>query len=305
MLTLVAGSDQYLIKEAVASLIGAIKKQHGGNVSITSVNADEQNSIDLLGSPLKYKSFLDTYTVVVGRGFSEDDILKTAKTLSIAERKDATLVVAWPKKPTVKLARMATSISLCEPLIGAQQTSWIRKFCADRSCSIEPKAMAVMVKLFNETWQIASELGKLCAWAGTGGTITQEIVRSMAPASFSQDQWAISNAISAGNKRDAIKSLWYGLATGVDPFQTLGSVASSIRTLLWIRSLTDNGMPVGRIATHTGLHPYVVTKSLQGARSYDPASLTKSLSMLGDLDVDAKSGNADVVDGLFKILLAI
>ena len=55
----------------------------------------------------------------------------------------------------------------------------------------------------------------------------------------------------------------------------------------------------------TGLHPFVVSKTLRGARTADMGRLIRSHTALAVLDRNTKEGTADATDGLFDVILGL
>jgi len=59
------------------------------------------------------------------------------------------------------------------------------------------------------------------------------------------------------------------------------------------------------IATGAGLHPFVVSKALKGAREADGGALREAHLRIACLDRDSKRGRADLLDGLFGAILGM
>ena len=130
-------------------------------------------------------------------------------------------------------------------------------------------------------------------------------VRLLVPAPYRYDEWELSNAIAARDKRGAVAALFKRVREGAPEPLMVGSLASAVRTLMMVRDLADRGRPATAIAKATGLHPYVVSKTLRGAAAYEPHALREAHRMLAALDRSSKEGAADAVDGLFATLLAL
>ncbi len=71
-----------------------------------------------------------------------------------------------------------------------------------------------------------------------------------------------------------------------------------------VKDLAARGTPPASIAKLSGLHPFVVSKTLRGATTTDADALRRTHVALAKLDRSAKEGTAHNADELFSILLA-
>ena len=208
------------------------------------------------------------------------------------------------KKILARLIRMAGTATEFTPLKGAKLLLWVRDYCSEIGGRIESGAAEeLLMRTGGESWAIANELEKLCAY--TGGDISLGSVRTLVSQPAQEDDWELSNALAARNKRGAISALYRRIAAGAPEQLLIGSLASTLRSLMMVRELTDRGSSSALIAKTTGLHPFVVSKTLRGSRLYEPSALRDAHQNLAQLDRSIKDGLSDGADGLFRILMAL
>lgn len=310
MITLISGSDTYRIREAVRLLVS----DHGRECPCIPQRIDcaDTDGADALVQALGTPSFLDSHRLVIARDpLAAADL--SGRLAPWADARDVDLILVQPldRKPSAaqtrelaSLARVCAAIEHCEPLTEGHLPAWIAGFCSFRGRTIAPQASRELIeRVGTDSWALAGELEKLCAYAES--TITPEMVELLVARPPADDTWGIANALASHDKRGALAALWRKATEGTAMPLLVGSLASSVRTLLTVRGLRAQGMAPASIAKTAGVHPFVVSKNLRGTSAFDDASLAVALRTLAELDRDAKSGRTDGTDGLFAVLLAL
>lgn len=303
MITLLYGTDAWRLRHASRKFQAAIR------IDGTSATASDE-----LERLLKYPSFFGQQASVVVTEplaiLSLPELLKHTDAPSLTDVRIILVHRNIPKetdtnkKTLAKLVRMAGTTTEYSPLKGAKLLSWVRDYCAEIGGTIDSGAAEELIsRTGGDTWTLANELEKLCAY--TGGGVTLGSVRTLVPQPAQEDNWELSNALAAHNKRGVIAALYRRIAAGVPEQLLIGSLASTLRSLMMVRELTDRGSSSAMIAKTTGLHPFVVSKTLRGAQLYEPQALRQAHQNLAHLDRSIKNGLADGTDGLFGILMAL
>lgn len=310
MITLFSGTDPYRIRDGLESAIIHEQATYP-DASLTRIDCASPEGVAALSACMNTRSLFDTHSIVVATNILAADapaqvILKGEK------RHDLTLFcvhtssgksTAAERKQLATFAKHADVVLSYEPLVGQELLSWIQAFCMQRGCLILTSVSNELIRRSStDTWALANELEKLCAYT-TQGSITIDTVRLLVADATSQDEWELANALAARQKRSAVVALFKKIHAGVPEPLLLGTIASSIRNLIMIRDLTDRGMPSATIAKTTGLHPFVVSKHLPGARSAPLDALQRTLQDIATADRHMKSGVSDPQDRLFSIIL--
>lgn len=314
------GSDTYRMRQAGIALAERMGAGHPGMLRNATVDLREPTGTDELERLLKYPTFFSEPTLITVTSALAD--ARTAERMTDildrydpARMTDVTVVVrhegesdgrsAAAKSLLAYLTKKSSEHTEFEPLKGAALDAWVTDFCVRRGCTIAPAALALVTqRTAGDGWALAQELEKLCAYAQNGAIDAHAIHALVAPPP-ERDEWELSNALAAQDKRGAIGALWRRLSQGTAEQLLLGSLASGIRTLMTVKDLAGRGLSPAAVAKTAGLHPYVVTKTLRGAASYTGEQLAGAHERLAGLDRSAKSGHADMTDGLFAVLLSL
>lgn len=192
----------------------------------------------------------------------------------------------------------------------AELANWIKKEVGLRGGKISVKAAELLVGLVgNDGWQISHEIDKLLSYK-QAGKLTDSLleieisdVKNLTRGNFSENIFALTDAISAKNKPLAIKLLDEQVEAGLDGPYLLNMLVRQFRILLKLRQAIDAGLSQRQIAGQMKLHPFVLQKGLEQARNFNLANLKNNFSQLAKIDYLAKSGQRDYITGL-NILIA-
>lgn len=312
MLILYSGSDAYRLRHATAALIAGYREKYSSTVNLFSVDGDDEDASEQLERPLKYPSFFEEKKLIVVHNAANAAIAGILKRYKLPELDDIVLIAiqhtkheSYDKKILIALSKAADRAEIFEPLTGAPLAAWIRSYCSERSATIEPAALTALLQRTNGDMQgLSNECDKLCAYAGNGA-ITLQAVQALTPPRYEQDEWELSNALAAHDKRSAIAVLWRRLHSGVSEQLLLASLAAGIRNLSMVKDMQTRRQSAAAIATTTGLHPFVISKTMRGAAAADATKLRSAHIGLAQLDRSAKDGRTDTTDGLFSVLLSL
>jgi DNA polymerase-3 subunit delta len=88
------------------------------------------------------------------------------------------------------------------------------------------------------------------------------------------------------------------LNEGIDPFYLFSMIIRQFRLLVQTRSLLDGGDNPATIASQLKVRPFVAEKLARQARGYTFPQLEQIYRRLLQIDVEAKTGQADLVTAL-------
>lgn len=188
--------------------------------------------------------------------------------------------------------------------------NWVKKEVAARGGKINVQAAELLVGLVgNDGWQIKNEIDKLLSFK-QAGKLTESLleievsdVKNLTRGSFSNNIFALTDAISARNKPLAVKLLDEQIEAGLGGPYLLNMFVRQFRILLQLRQALDAGLSQRQIAGQMKLHPFVLQKGLEQARNFNLANLKNIFSQLAKIDYLAKSGQRDYLTGL-NLLIA-
>lgn len=170
----------------------------------------------------------------------------------------------------------------------------------------ENRALSLFVSnIGSDLHLLKNELEKLANFKNSG-EISEADVDMMVKSHMQSNIFRATEALLAGNKKNALKLFHGQIESGVDPFYVLAMYTHQIRVFLKISScLESQNVIASNISRETGLHPFVVQKSLPQARKTGQIKLKILFSALQKIDLDSKTGRVDVRLALDKFIAEI
>ena len=178
-----------------------------------------------------------------------------------------------------------------KPLQGSEITAWINTELKKENFAIAPDALALLVRMYRDTWYMKLELDKLCSYAYDKKNITATDVSTVTSAKIEQNIFQLTDAIANRHKRDAVALLDRQLAGGADPYYLFSMIVFQFRNML-----TPN---------RPGVHPFAAQKARLAAKRYEDGQLPVLYRDLHQLELDAKNGVRDITDGLYQLIFSL
>lgn len=184
--------------------------------------------------------------------------------------------------------------------------SFIATEAKARNITIEDAAIRELADMVgNDLWQADREIEKLKAYAGNRA-VTASDIAMLVVTKLEDDIFALTDALSNGNKPRALKLLSDQLSSGASPTEVLATIAWQYRALMAVKSFVEAhgpGYPADRIARELALHPFVVKKALVATKRYELSALRQCCNALITADFKIKTGQAtpEVLLDLFVI----
>ncbi len=307
MTTLYYGTDTYRLRQALRALVADARAR--GPVLLQTIDGSDTDAVQRIQSAAAAQGlFGEPRLVCINNAALVSDIESYLPDddmgISVCLTQDARGMNADGKRHLAMLIKHVANTQRFDALEGRERISWVTAFCRERERTITSSAAAEAVRRTGgDTWTLANELEKLCAY--TENTIDDDAVNVLVAPPSVFDEWELSNALATRDKRAALAALWRRLRAGVPEQLIIGLMASATRTLVLVKEGVDRHMPAAAIAKATGLHPFVVSKNLRSVQSVDAMAIRAAHLRIARLDRDGKRGRADVVDGLFGTIVGM
>ncbi len=190
-------------------------------------------------------------------------------------------------------------------LSGPQLLSFIKKEAATHKKNIKVDAASLLINLTNsDVWLIASEIRKL-AYHADGPEITTEAVKEMVSGVYDENIFGLTDALSAKNKKLAIKLLEEQYAAGLSDEYLLTMLLRQFKILFQIKTALDDKINPDEIAPRLKLHPYIVKKGIMQAKNFTSHSLRDHVNNLINLDFLNKTGRGDIKTELVMMIYSL
>lgn len=194
-------------------------------------------------------------------------------------------------------------------LNNSQAADWVKKEAARRGGKISARAALLLVGLVgNDGWQISNELAKLLSYK-TANQLTQgyaeieaEEVKNLVRGNFSENVFALTDALSVKNKALAARLLDEQIEAGLSDGYLLNMFTRQFRILLQTKQALLSGLNQRQLAGRLKLHPFVAQKAAEQARYFTLPILKNILSRLIKINYEVKSGQNDYLTGLNMLI---
>jgi len=153
-------------------------------------------------------------------------------------------------------------------------------------------------------WRIESELQKLSAFT-KGKEIAVEHVEQLTPDVSDPNIFATIDAITTGDRQKAIAQLHEYLSLREDEMYLASMITYQFRNVMQVKYLREQGAQKNEIQKQTGLHPFVVDKSIGIARNFSMQELKVIYQKLTDLDVALKTGDVEPTVALDMLVVGL
>ena len=175
-------------------------------------------------------------------------------------------------------------------------SAWINTEVKKRDGKISSVAVNYLAQnSAGDMWFLNSLIDQLVAYTA-GKEITVYDVNLFLDEKVDDNVFNMVEAIVSGNKKQAYKLLEEQRRLGEDDFKLFGLIVWQFRILLAARSLfeTSENMGADVMAKELGIHPFVLKKNLTLIKRYTLKKLQQIYNELLQMDVKAKTGQADL-----------
>jgi DNA polymerase III subunit delta len=320
MLIFIYGDDSFRVQEKVLTMKNAFAEkfdQSGMNLDIFP----EEGKIKLeMGNILQSVCsfpFLGTKRMVIVR-----DLIANTKTPEVKDWEqglvrapESTIVILWEtlepkaleKKPLFKALSEHSEVHLypLPELIGRELDDWVVKRIGGHGGKIEQRALRTLVERVGaDLWQMNAEIEKLVSYAN-GSEISVETVEGLVQASFEGQIFALVDAVSKKQTKEALRLLSEERWSGANDFYLLSMLARQVRLLIGARYCLDKNSGISKqgLAEELGVHPFVASKMLVQARAFSFEQLKEVHDLVFKFDGMMKTGRigADLAVDLIAV----
>ena len=183
---------------------------------------------------------------------------------------------------------------------------WLRGHVAERGGRIAPAAVqALAANVGSDLAALGNEVEKLLLYVGPEGTITAEDVALLSPYSSEAEIWDLVDALGGRQSARVAVLFQEKLNAGAEPFYLFSMFIRQFRLLLQTKSLLESGERAAGIAQQLKLRPFVAEKLARQAAGFSMAQLEQIYHRLLDIDMQAKTGQTDLVTALHLLIAGV
>lgn len=208
--------------------------------------------------------------------------------ISVASDKfDAGMLPKRPSKLLQKLSEHLTPVYF-ERISPARLGAWVGKHYSHNGMQASPDICAFTVeRCGRDMFTLASEIDKISFFVLSQGRteITRNDVISVSVPASEYDAFALSNAITAGKRDEALAVLADMKLRRVDPIIIMSEIVSNICDALSVELLAADGLTSSEISDTLRIHEYRISLMLRSRRGIPRLKGMLELCRRADLDI--------------------
>lgn len=308
MLYFIYGEDTYRARKNVREIVDTLNARNS-NAAIYRLNT-ENSTEEKIADLVSGQNLFGQKSVIVF-----DGLLASPKTGSAPQKispdttgflvkntekmsGSANIYIILETKPEVKLAKKISKFAQktlrFSKLPAAELKEWIKKEAKEREIRLGPDEVTYLSENFGQDlWAIsqALELKKL------GGE--PDIQK------FLYSPFSLPNLFAQKRKHEAYKNFYKNLAGGISEEEMFWKLWWQAKTLLEVSFFREGGLNSFQIKQKTGLHPFVIQKSVSALSFFERRELEKIWGELFLLWRDSRAGARDLAPGLERVILGL
>jgi DNA polymerase-3 subunit delta len=175
-----------------------------------------------------------------------------------------------------------------------------------RKLTIDDAAVAVLVDAIGtDLAALDDALERLSLYVGEGQPIRVDAVEACVSRVRVESIWALVDAVSAQDRRNALKAAASLLDDREPPLRILSLLARQLRMLGRARQALDEGMAPEAAAAAAGAPPFKARELAKAARRMDLPKLSYAFQVLCEADLTQKGGKCPPDVALEAAILAL
>lgn len=310
MITLIHGSESYLVDRAARDLLGPLRAALTLEFNYEELQADTL-SAEAFAEKAGTLPFIDATRVLVLRdwgflgGRREKGAGAERAAAFLETTPDSTHIVLIARAtvaPTNPIYKVVSSLERekrarilrFEPPRRADRAGWVRKLAEERGLTITPGAVRLLLELAQPDLRLLDqEIAKLGLYAAPATRIDEDAVRALVSDTREEEIYALTDAMATGRPGEVAAVLQSLLDAGKEPTWMLYTLVSHWRRLLQARAIRDRGGSVADLQQLLSEHPFVVEKAFRQAADCTAEDLDRGFHQLLRLEEQIKLGELD------------
>ena len=180
---------------------------------------------------------------------------------------------------------------------------WVRGHVEERGGRIAPQAASLLAaNVGGDLQALTNEIEKLVLYKGSEAAIDVDDVTLLSPYVAEASIFDLVDALGNRQGARAAELFQKKVDEGVDPFYLFSMFIRQFRLLLQTRALLDAGERPAGIAEQLKQRPFVAEKLARQARNFTLPQLEAVYRRLLAIDVEAKTGKADLLTALYLLV---
>lgn len=315
MIFFLHGKDTYRSRQKLNEIIGQNQKVHKSGLNLIVFDCLNSDFQDFRGAIETLSMFENKKLIILKNAFLnplfEKSVQEYAKKL-LGDKQDNIVFYEGGEPDRRKTLFKFLKEKAINQEFGLLEEedfkNWTKKEFRKYGLEIEAKALETfMIYCGNDSWRVSNEIKKIAAnmLKEKKPKITEENVRSLVRGDVEMGIFKTIEAISAKNKKIALRYLHARLGKGDSPLYLLSMINYQFRNLLLVKDLLERGTQYHLISKKANLRSFAVKKALEICRLFSLSELKKIYQKIFQADLDIKTGKMEPETALDLLISGI
>lgn len=198
------------------------------------------------------------------------------------------------RKKWVKQLKQNSHVIQLTPLKHGKLRTWVRENVKQKGADITTEAIETLLLRTGESLQLLDqECEKLVTYAGTGGTVTPDMVETLIPRTLEENVFKLVDCVARMQIDDALAVFYDLIKKREEPLKILALMIRQFRLILLVKALSTRGYTQKQMAGTIGVHPYAVKIAMDQARRFSEKALQTLLLEAKQTDLAIKTGQKE------------
>ncbi len=302
MLYLLYGKDSFRVGQKLNELLSFFRSKAKG-VQVLDVDEENFNQAEIEGA-IKSRTLFERRHIIVCRRFmkrkdSSDFVSRNLKNFSLSENVFLLLEEDLDDEALALFKKDAGKIQCFNPLSGIELRKWVDEDARKRNFNIsQEERNSIIFQCGPDLARTSQEIEKLSLSPFRSEKDNRQIKGALED-NFNIFQ--ICDAFASKNKTKVWILFQQALLRGVSAEEIFWKLWWQVKNLLLVEGLLK--LNVKNLQKESGLHPFVVKKTLSALRNFTGKELSDSSLELVKLYHNARKGEADFGIGMEKFLI--
>ena len=305
------GSEKYLIHQKLMELKRDFISQNP-NAYLVAFDLDEEELKKVKDGLLQTQGLFANKKMIVFQNTlnlkkaEQDDLQNFLKEKKLCKDENLEIIFAETNEKGAKststklgqyLKRQGEKIEF-KKMTDDQLRQWVNsEFLkrSERKVTDEMMATRELISLTRGSlWQLSNEIDKLINYKESGEATVQD-VRKLCSGKVEAKIFDLVDAIGANNKKRALLLKQQLIDQGDNEFYIFTMILFQIRNLLKVSECLQKGINNSfEIKKQTGLHPFVIQKTIGNLNYFSPGKIKQIYQMISEIDRRTKIGEMEM-----------
>lgn len=302
MILFLYGEDTFRSRHKLHEVVTRFKTSDPSGMNLVTLDMSEKNLADFTGA-VTAAPFLGSRRLVIAANAVSSARAEVQADLAeflTSGRLPATTTVMFhdsgkvdKRKKLYKLLVKTSQSQEFKLLSAFQVESWLRAEVDRCGGRIEPAAVTKLAAYVgNDLWKLHNEIDKLILYR-RGEIIRAADVEAIVRAKLDENVFHLIDAIGERNLQKSLRLLHEQFEQGENEIRLLGMIVYQFRNLAQVVPLAEKNLSAAEIKKQTGLHPYVVGKTMRQTRHFSFGKVKKIYDLLVRTDLAMKTSKLD------------